>query len=143
MVSKNSLSKHLLTYSHSPTLIIISRNNMFGFRSPTYSSICDFELEGSPCNAISEGRPPLCNTSSGAGTLPLKVRIDDDLDRAFSKFFWKLLLYRTLNSLVIIIIVVLYYVYFHNSLHLSLWATQIQMKTLKLASGQGVRLSSS
>ena len=36
------------------------------FKVHTYPSIHDFGLEGSPCNAISEGRPPLRNTSSEA-----------------------------------------------------------------------------
>ena len=38
-----------------------------------------------PCNAISEGRPTFSNTSSEAGALPLEVRIENDLDRKFSK----------------------------------------------------------
>ena len=43
---------------------------------------------------ISEGRLPLCNTSSEAGALPSEVRIENDSDRKFaksifSKFFWK------------------------------------------------------
>ena len=36
------------------------------FKGHTYASIHDFGLEGSPCNAISEGRPSLRNTSSEA-----------------------------------------------------------------------------
>ena len=39
------------------------------FEVRTYPSIHDFGLEGPPCNAISEGRPPLCNTSLEAGAL--------------------------------------------------------------------------
>ena len=38
-----------------------------------------------PCNAISEGRLPLCSTSSEAGALPSEVRIENDSDRKFSK----------------------------------------------------------
>ena len=38
-----------------------------------------------PCNAIAEGRPPLSNTSSEAGALPLEVRIENDSDQKFSK----------------------------------------------------------
>ena len=38
-----------------------------------------------PCNAISEGRPPLSNTSSETGALPLEVRIKNDLDLIFYK----------------------------------------------------------
>ena len=40
-----------------------------------------------PCNAISEGRLPLCNcsASSEAGALPSEVRIEDDSDRKLSK----------------------------------------------------------
>ena len=39
----------------------------------------------SPAVAISEGRLPLCNTSSEAGALPSEVRIENDSDRKFSK----------------------------------------------------------
>ena len=44
-----------------------------------------------PCNAISEGRLPLCSTSSEAGALLSEVRIENDSDRKFSKsiFFQK------------------------------------------------------
>ena len=37
---------------------------------------------------MSEGRPPLCNSSSEAGPLPTEVRIENDSDRKFlsSKF---------------------------------------------------------
>ena len=38
-----------------------------------------------PCNVISEGRPPLSNTSSEAGALPLEGRIENDSDQIFSK----------------------------------------------------------
>ena len=39
---------------------------------------------------ISEGRLPLCNTSSEAGALPSEVRIENDSDRKFlSQFFSK------------------------------------------------------
>ena len=41
-----------------------------------------------PCNAISEGRLPLCSTSSDAGALPSEVRIENDSDRKFSKSFF-------------------------------------------------------
>ena len=52
------------------------------------------DLSKSPAVAISEGRLPLCNTSSEAGALPSEVRIENDSDRKFSKsffskFFWK------------------------------------------------------
>ena len=50
--------------------------------------IHNFGLEPSPlppCNAISEGRLPLCNTSSEAGALLSEVRIENDSDRQFSK----------------------------------------------------------
>ena len=36
------------------------------------------------CNAISEDRPPLSNTSSEAGALHFEVRIENDSDRKFS-----------------------------------------------------------
>ena len=44
-----------------------------------------------PCNAISEGRLPLCSTSSEAGALPSEVRIENDSDRKIFKsiFFQK------------------------------------------------------
>ena len=44
-----------------------------------------------PCNAISEGRLPLCSTSLEAGALPSEVRIENDSDRKLSKsiFFQK------------------------------------------------------
>ena len=51
----------------------------------TYPSIHYFRLEASPCNTISEGRPPLSNTSSEAGVLPIEVRIENDSDRKLSK----------------------------------------------------------
>ena len=53
------------------TLFIISRKYFFGFSksAPTHRyTILDSRLL--PCNAISEGRLPLCNTSSEAGALP-------------------------------------------------------------------------
>ena len=55
------------------TLFIISRKYFSVFRSlhsaPTHRyTILDSRLL--PCNAISEGRLPLCNTSSEAGALP-------------------------------------------------------------------------
>ena len=51
------------------------------FEVCTYTSIQNFELEVSPCNAISEGRPPLSNTSSEH----LEVRIENHSDWIFSK----------------------------------------------------------
>ena len=47
------------------------------------TSIDNFVVEASPCNAISEGRPTLKKTSSEAGALPLEVRIENDSDRIF------------------------------------------------------------
>ena len=48
------------------------------FKGHTYASIHDFGLEGSPCNAISEGRPSLRNTSSGSSEAPpSEVRIEN------------------------------------------------------------------
>ena len=55
------------------------------FEVCTYPSIHNFVIEPSPCNAISEGRPLLSNTSSEAGALPLEVRIKNDWDQIFSK----------------------------------------------------------
>ena len=58
----------------------------FGFSksapTPRYT-ILDSRLP--PCNAISEGRPPLSSTSSEAGALPLEGRIENDSVRIFSK----------------------------------------------------------
>ena len=48
------------------------------FKGHTYASIHDFRLEGSPCNAISEGRPSLRNTSSEAPEArPSEARIEN------------------------------------------------------------------
>ena len=62
------------------------RKYIFGFSksvpTPRYT-ILNSRLP--PCNAISEGRPPLSNTSSEAGALPLEGRIQNDSDRIFSK----------------------------------------------------------
>ena len=75
--------------------VIVNRKYIYGFSksapTPRYT-ILDSRLP--PCNAISKGRPPLSNTSSEAGALPLEVRIDNDSDRTFSKsklfiVFWK------------------------------------------------------
>ena len=55
------------------------------FRFFEVPSIHHFGLDVSPCNAISEGRLPLCNTSSDVGALPSEVRIENDSDRKFSK----------------------------------------------------------
>ena len=50
----------------------------------------------SPAVAISEGRLPLCNTSSEAGALPSEARIENDSDRKFSKsIFFKVFLETT------------------------------------------------
>ena len=56
----------LLLFMFHATLIIMSRKYFFRFSKVTYASIHDFGLEGSPCNAISGGRPSLRNTSSEA-----------------------------------------------------------------------------
>ena len=82
---------------YSGTLFIISRKYSFGFSksalTPRYTS---------------EGRLPLCNTSSEAGALPSEVRIENYSDRKFSnsiffsKFFWKPLLSTFYGTLFII-----------------------------------------
>ena len=61
------------------------------FEVRNYPSIYDFGLEVSPWNAISETRPPLCNTSSEAGALDTggNVRIENESDRKFFKVFLK------------------------------------------------------
>ena len=64
------------------------------FEVCTYPSIHNFELEAPSCNAISEGRPPLSNTSSEAGALPLEVRIENYSDRTFSKLPWPVIVNR-------------------------------------------------
>ena len=68
------------------TLFIISRKYFSVFRSPHLPLDTPFWTRCFPlCNAISEGRLPLCNTSSEAGALPSEVRIENDSDRKFSK----------------------------------------------------------
>ena len=66
--------------------VIVNRKFIYGFSksapTPRYT-ILDTRLP--PCNAISEGRPPLSNTSSEAGALPLEGRIENDSDQIFSK----------------------------------------------------------
>ena len=54
------------------TLFIISRKYFSGFRSPHSAPTPQYTILDSrllPCNAISEGKLPLCNTSSEAGAL--------------------------------------------------------------------------
>ena len=66
--------------------VIVKQKYIYGFSksapTPRYT-ILDSRLP--PCNAISEGRPPLSNTSSEAGALPLEGRIENDSDQIFSK----------------------------------------------------------
>ena len=66
--------------------VIVNRKYIYGFSksapTPRYT-ILDSRLP--PCNAISEGRPPLSNTSSEAGALPLEGRIENDSVRIFFK----------------------------------------------------------
>ena len=66
--------------------VIVNRKFIYGFSksapTPRYT-ILDTRLP--PCNAISEGRPLLSNTSSEAGALPLEVRIENDWDQIFFK----------------------------------------------------------
>ena len=70
---------------------LLAENIFRFFEVRTYPSIHHFGLDVPPCNAISEGRLPLCSTSSDAGALPSEVRIENDSDRKFSKsiFFQK------------------------------------------------------
>ena len=68
------------------TLIIMSRK--YFFRLSKFATTLRYTILDSrfpPENAISEGRPPLCKSSSEAGALPSEVRIENDLDRKFSK----------------------------------------------------------
>ena len=70
---------------YSGTLFIISRKYFSVFRGPHLPLDTPFGLDVPPCNAISEGRLPLCSTSSEAGALPSEVHIENDSDRKFSK----------------------------------------------------------
>ena len=73
---------------YSGTLFIISRKYFSVFRGPHLPQTPRHTILDSmfpPCNAISEGRLPLCSTSSDAGALPSEVRIENDSDRKFSK----------------------------------------------------------
>ena len=79
--SKSTTFLHVSCYP-----VIIKRKYIYGFSksapTPRYT-ILDSRL--TPCNAISEGRPPLSNTSSEAGAVPLEGRIENDSDQIFSK----------------------------------------------------------
>ena len=58
---------------YSGTLFIISRKYFSVFRGPHIPLESRYTILDSmfpPCNAISEGRLPLCSTSSDAGALP-------------------------------------------------------------------------
>ena len=70
---------------------LLAENIFRFFEVRTYPSIHHFGLDVPSCNAISEGRLPLCSTSSEAGALPSEVHIENDSDRKFSKsiFFQK------------------------------------------------------
>ena len=70
---------------------LLAENIFRIFEVRTYPSIHHFGLDVPPCNAIAEGRLPLCSTSLEAGALPSEVRIENDSDRKFSKsiFFQK------------------------------------------------------
>ena len=70
---------------------LLAENIFRFFEVRTYPSIHHLDSMFPPCNAISEGRLPLCSTSSEAGALPSGVRIQNDSDRTFSKsmFFQK------------------------------------------------------
>ena len=48
---------------------LLAENFFLDFKVRTYPSMHNFGLLASPGNAISEGRPILCNTSSEAGAL--------------------------------------------------------------------------
>ena len=66
------------------TLLAENKFSVFPKSVPTFRyTILDSRLP--PCNAISEGRPPLNNTSSKAWALPLEVRIENDSDWKFLK----------------------------------------------------------
>ena len=64
---------------------LLAENIFLVFQSPHHPSIHYFGLEASPGNAISEGRPPLCNTSSEAELSIREVRIENESDRKYSK----------------------------------------------------------
>ena len=66
------------------TLMIMSRKYFFRFsKFATTLRYTIFDSRFPPENSISEGRPPLCNSSSEAGALPSEVRIESDSDRKF------------------------------------------------------------
>ena len=48
---------------------LLAENIFLDFKVRTHPSIHNFGLLAPPGNSISEGRPPLCNTSSEAGAL--------------------------------------------------------------------------
>ena len=80
------LETTFLHVSNSCYPVIVNRKFIYGFSksAPTpRHTILDSRLP--PCNVISESRPPLSNTSSEAGALPLKVRIENDWDQIFFK----------------------------------------------------------
>ena len=94
--------------------VIVNRKYINGFSksapTPRYT-ILDSRLP--PCNAISEGRPPLSNTSSEARALPLEVRIENDWDQIFfkSKFVHSFLETTFLHVLCYAVIVSRKYIY--------------------------------
>ena len=93
---------------------IVSRKYVYGFSksapTPRYT-ISDSRLPS--CNAISDCRPPLSNTISEAGALPLEIRIENDSDRIFfkSKFVHSFLKTTSLHVLCYPVIVSRKYIY--------------------------------
>ena len=76
----------LFTFHGTCSMFITSRKYFSVFQSPHLPLDTPFlDSMFPPCNAISEGRLPLCNTNSEAGALPSEVRIENDSDRKFSK----------------------------------------------------------
>ena len=64
------------------------QENLFKFsipisKSPSHPRYTIMGLRFRLCNAISEGRPPQCNTSLEAGKQPSNVRIENDSGRNF------------------------------------------------------------
>ena len=71
------------------TLIIMRRKYIFGFskfisfqvgipisKSPSHPWYMILDSRVPPCNAISEGMPPLCSASTVVGVLPSEIRIN-------------------------------------------------------------------
>ena len=70
---------------------LLAENIFSVFEVRTYPSIHNFELEASPCNAISEGRPSLCKTTQKRELCPQTYASTLRMTRVSDQkmFFWK------------------------------------------------------